>query len=436
MQYLVISFSHKNTDISMREKLSFSEEAGIEFLNLLTQEGFIEEVILLSTCNRIEIILMTSDVYSSLQECFSKLSQKANINKDELEGRANIFEGYGAIRQIFLVSSSLDSLVIGETQISGQLKQAYKLSLRHGFCTHGGLGNVIDFSFKCASNVRNNTQISNKPISIASIAVNNAINFALETKKALIIGVGEMGRIAAKHLLNAGFEIVLCNRNIQNAIILRDELICEEDSASINIIELNSLKECINDFELILSATASPNAIITKQIITPSNKKRYFFDLAIPRDTEDLDDENIKIILIDDLQSIVESNMNDRTKDLNIAYEIVGNEVNNFFKELSIFGVEPIIKFLRHSAREASIKELKKAIKKGYLPQSCEQNLQKTIHNIFNIFLHTPTKKLKEVSSTSQIDEITRALKTLFDIDNEKLTIFSNEYDKKFKDKQ
>lgn len=429
MQYLVLSFSHKNTDIALREKLAFSKEQQKILLDNLAKSC--KEVMLLSTCNRVEILMMASDTYSIIQTCLIELSSLSNIPKDELEGRANTFEGYSAIHHIFLVASSLDSLVVGETQIGGQLREAYKFALEYSYCTTHGLGDVIDFAFKCASNIRNNTAISQKPISIASVAVSAISNLEINNKCAIVVGLGEMGQIATKHLLSHGYNVILLNRNMAKALEFAKEL----NDDRLKIENFANLEHVINEYELLFSATAAPNAIITNAMIKPKPFRRYFFDLAMPRDIEDMLDSNITLNLIDDLQKIVESNITSRHNSLNTAYEIVGNSVNDFFKRLSILGVEPIIKTLRNLAREASLKEINKAISKGYLPESCRDNLLKTIHNVFNIFLHTPTKKIKEISSSTQIYDVERTLKMLFEISDESILKAKIEHDKDIQNK-
>ena len=425
MKYLVLSFSHKNTPLNLRQKLSLSEDKVDLLLKFILDSKIIKESILLSTCNRLELFMMADDAYEAFQLCFSKLSILSATNKDELEGRANTFEGYSAIHHIFLVASSLESLVVGETQISGQLKKAYRHALHCNYCSNGGLGIVIDFAFKCASIVRNETGISKKPISIASVAVTSTKDLHLNKKEAIVIGIGEMGKITIKNLLNLDFKVKLFNRNKQKALDFKDEL----NNENLFIGDFAFLKNEINNIELLFSATSSAFPIITNDLIKNVPFNRYFFDLAIPRDIEDLRDSSINITTIDDLQNIVDENMNFRKENLNRAYEIVGDEVNEFFKYLSILSVTPIIKTLRQIAKEASISEIDKAIKKGFLPESYKNNMAKTIHNVFNVFLHTPTKNLKSISSSSQLGEIERTLKMLFDISDDSLKKAEEKHD-------
>lgn len=414
MKYFVVSFSYKNVDITLREKLSLNDSDTQILVNHLLDSGIISELILLSTCNRVELFAVSNDIYNAMQKFFLKLSELTDFKKDELEGRANTFEGYSAIHHIFLVASGLDSLVIGETQISGQLREAYKHSINNKYCTNTGLGRVIDFAFRCASNVRNKTQVSSRPVSIASIAVSSLNDISITKAKALVIGLGEMGQIVIKHLLDANYNVFLINRNFNKAKEFKASL----NNNNLEIGDFSKISSLVNEYEIIFSATAANNFIITKDMIVSTDFKRYFFDLAIPRDV-DSDISNLygcNIVVIDDLQRVANNNIRYRKNDLNLAYEIVGNEVNEFFRWLNIASVEPIIKTLREIAKNASFNEIEKAIKKGYLPESYRDNIQKTVHNIFNIFLHNPTKKIKELSSSSHIVDIERVIKILFNI--------------------
>lgn len=445
MKYLVLSFSHKNAPIEIREKLSFedfsanqstdlandSQDKRKELLDYLLESTLISEAIVLSTCNRTEIIMQCEDNYDALQKCFAKLTLISGVKKEVLEGCASSYEGYSAIHHIFLVASSLDSLVVGETQISGQLKKAYRYALKNGYCTTKGLGLVIDFAFKCASSVRNETGISKNPVSVASIAVVSASALPLNQKNAVVVSAGTMGKIAIKHLLGANFSVLLLNRSFQKALDFKNEL----NDKNLQVAEFSELERVINDCELLFCASSAQTPIITKAMIKKTPHKRYFYDLAIPRDIEEDLGENIEIFSIDSLQKVADANKEKRKDSINTAYEIVGEQVNEFFKYLNILSVEPIIKHLRNLAKSASMQEIDKAIAKGYLPQSCKGNLQKTIHNVFNVFLHTPTKNLKEVASSAQLKEIERSLKILFELDDENLAQAQITHDKGLKSK-
>jgi glutamyl-tRNA reductase len=206
MRYLTLSFTHKNTDIKVREKLALSdEEKSAKFQEELISHESINESIILSTCNRVEIILSVKSCDEVIDFVYEKLSNLSGISKEELEGRGDIYEDNGAIHHLFSVISSLDSLVIGETQIVGQLKDAYRFSFENGFCDQK-LSRAMHHAFKCAAMVRSSTDISKNPISVSSVAVAKAkeIFGNIGGFTAILVGAGEMSELAAKHLIGNG----------------------------------------------------------------------------------------------------------------------------------------------------------------------------------------------------------------------------------------
>ena len=174
MHYLTISFTHKNTDIKVREKLSFVKgEKRVNFIEKLQEKKCINETIILSTRNRVEIVASASDCEQAIECIFNELSTISNVPQEELQSRADIYEDNGAIHHLFSVAASLDSLVIGETQIVGQLKDAFKFSTDAGYCGQK-LSRAMHHMFRCAASVRASTQISQNPISVSSVAVAQA----------------------------------------------------------------------------------------------------------------------------------------------------------------------------------------------------------------------------------------------------------------------
>ncbi len=215
MGYLVISFSHKNTDIQTREKLAFpNEENKDRFLKQILEDEIIDEAILLSTCNRVEIITSALNTDTAAKSIIKKLSKYSGLEFDNLYDRADIYEHDGAIHHLFSVASALDSLVIGETQIVGQLKDAFRFSVAKKYCGQN-LPRALHYSFKCAAAVRNATSLGTGSVSVASTAVAKAKEIIGDTSgvKALVIGAGEMSELTIKHLQSSGFDVVLTSRD-------------------------------------------------------------------------------------------------------------------------------------------------------------------------------------------------------------------------------
>ncbi|EAC1767691.1 glutamyl-tRNA reductase [Campylobacter coli] len=410
--YYCISFTHKNTDIALREKLSFSNEAKkSEFLKIISTHENIEECLVISTCNRVEIVAYVKEACA--EYIIKSLALLCNVDKESLVQKADIFEDSGAIHHLFSVASSLDSLVVGETQIAGQLKDAFAFALKNNFCAVH-LSRAIHSAFKCAAKVRNETQISKNPISVASVAVAKAKELLpLDGKSAIVIGAGEMGELAAKHLITAGARVIVLNRDMEKARIL-----CERLGVLSECDSLNNLKKYLDEYELFFSATNAPNAIIANSLIDEVSHKRYFFDIAVPRDIDISENEKISVFAVDDLEVVVRKNLALREQEARMAYGIIGRETAEFFRYLNDLALTPIIKAIRLQAKECANKQLQIALDKGYLKHSDEEEARKLIHQVFKAFLHTPTMNLKHLQGKMQSDTVINAMRYIFDLEN------------------
>ncbi|KAB0580231.1 glutamyl-tRNA reductase [Campylobacter volucris] len=417
MMYYCISFTHKNTDISTREKLSFSnEDKKREFLRLIHSNNKILESLVLSTCNRVEIFLFLGDSEGINEYILNALCLLCNVNKDDLSSKADFYEDSGAIHHLFSVASSLDSLVIGETQIAGQLKDAYKFSLQEQRCGVN-ITRAVHYAFKCAANVRNQTEISKNPISVASVAVSKAKELInLEGKTAVVIGAGEMSELACKHLLNAKAKVLILNRDLEKV-----KKLCEELGENAKFESIANLKEVLNSYEVFFSATNAPHAIIIDELLEEKEYTRYFFDIAVPRDIDIKSNDKTIVYAVDDLEEVVRKNLTLREHQAQIAYSIVGNMTNEFFKHLSKLATLPLVKQLRLQANQIAQIQLQKAIKKGYLKNSNHEEAKKLINQVLNAFLHNPSVNLKKLSGTMQNDVVINSMRYVFDLKNENL---------------
>ncbi|MDX1808271.1 MAG: glutamyl-tRNA reductase [Sulfurospirillaceae bacterium] len=429
MHYLTISFTHKNTDIAVREKLALSDKEKCKnFQEILNHFDSINESIVLSTCNRVEIILSVQNCDETTKLVLEALSQISGVPLQELEERADVYEDNGAIFHLFSVISSLDSLVIGETQIVGQLKDAYRFSFDNGLCDQK-LSRAMHHAFKCAASVRSNTEISKSSVSVSSVAVSMAKDLLgndLGGSTALVIGAGEMSRLAAKHLIANGVNVIIINRDAEHAKALADEL-----GEMASIAPFSKLTDYINRYKLLFSATGAPHTIITEDLIEEREFQRYWFDIAMPRDIEDCNIDNINIYAVDDLKDLVQKNLAQREEQAKIAYSIVGKATMEFFKWLQTLCIDPIIKEIRDKAQDCAIYELNRAIKKGFIDESQKEAIKKILHHSFNSFLHTPTKKLKGIADSSEADVVVQSVQYIFDINEDqskKLNMYKCEY--------
>ncbi|WP_295098287.1 glutamyl-tRNA reductase [uncultured Campylobacter sp.] len=482
MAYMSVSFTHKNTDITVREKLSFSNDVRKkEILRLLASNSAIEECLVLSTCNRVEIFTVVSDFDEAQKFVLLALSRVSGVSYDELAERADIYEDYGAIHHLFAVAASLDSLVVGETQIVGQLKDAYKFAMQNARAG-AQIARAIDEALKCAARIRNQTEISKNPISVSSVAVAMAKDRlgSLQGADAVVVGAGEMSELACKHLLANGANITILNRNLAGAQRLAASLLgensldaknCADENPStgknsdglnsgnvanfagenpkddknstacansaaqaqsrIKIDSLDNLKKYLNVNSLFFSATGSQEPIITDSLLEPKSFKRYFFDIAVPRDVELSQSEDVEVYSVDDLEEIVKKNLILREEQAQIAYSIVAKCTNEFFKWLRAAASTPIIKALRQSAKQVAELELAKALKKGYLKHSDAEEARKLIHQVFKAFLHAPTVNLKNLGEADDADSTVNALVEIFELQENYEKFLNQENEKK-----
>ena len=410
MHYICVSWTHKNTDLAIREKLALIDESKKELLKRLLLDGNILECMLLSTCNRVEFFIYAKESSLACKSVVSLMSNFCALNEANLSQRADFFEDSAAIHHLFSVASSLDSLVVGETQIAGQLKESFSFAIENNFCAKN-LSRALHFAFKCGAKIRTQTEISKNPVSVASVAVSKARELAnLDSKKVLVLGAGQMSELLCKHLLSTKAKISILSRNYEKSKNLALALGLENE-------DISKLKELVNSCEFIFCATSSKSPVITNELLEEVSFKRYFFDIAVPRDVDVKENDKIRVFVVDDLKSVVKKNLALRESEAKNAYSIIGKMTMEFFRYLDDLELSPIIKDLRLIAKDCAQKELQKAIKKGYLKNSNKEEARKLIHQVFKAFLHTPTMKLKNLEGKVQSDTMANAMRYIFALD-------------------
>ena len=417
MYYQVISFSHKNCEQSLREKLAFpnNEEKKV-FLDQLVGFEFVHEAFVISTCNRVDIVMATRDNFSSYHAVLGLISQKSDVNFYEIKSTAKRFDDEEAIEHIFSVVSSLDSLVIGESQITGQVKEAFRFSVDNGTAGRK-LNRVLSYAVKCAAEVRTVTNISQNPISIASVAVAQAhklLGDNIQGMQGIVVGAGDMGILAAKHLLRVGCDVILVGRDMEKVQTVADAL-----GENVKAATMESLPKYLNRYRLLFSATSSKDPVITIDMIENKTLPRHWFDMAIPRDIEDMKLEKLELFRIDDLRSISNDNHAVREEQAVRAGEIVQQYKEDFFTWLRALSVEPVIKKMRENVSEAIEKEMQRALKKGFVPAEYENNMRKMAEQMFNRFLHDPTQNLRLSSTQKENANCIESIKEMFKINTE-----------------
>jgi len=419
VQYVVLSFNYKECSLEEREAVAFKDrEEIINFLNIITDFDFILEAFVINTCNRVEIVAASKDSFATRQTLLGVLSKTKGVNFYQLEKSALFFEQESAIEHLFKVVSSLESMVIGEAQITGQVKDAFRISYENGTAGRE-LNRLVSAAVRCAAEVRNSTNISENPISIASVAVAQAEadKGSLSGMVGVVVGTGEMGRLTAKHLLRSGADVLLLSRTKAHAEALASEL-----GENVKVGDYEKLPIYINKYRILFTATSSKKPIITKEMVEKRVIDRIWFDMAIPRDiANDINAENIKIYYIDDLKTISNNNHALRKEKAMMAAEIVKKHKENFLKWLQALAVEPVIKEMRLGIQELVETEVRRVIKKGYIPKEYQESLHYMGVQLFDKFLHLPTKQMRRVSKESDKSYVIDAVKEIFSLNTDSI---------------
>ena len=341
MHYQIISFSHKHCDLALREKVALAQEQGGDtLLKELAAFDYIDEIFTVSTCNRLEFILYTKDPFASFHTILGLLAKQSGSDFYTLKKSAKAYVDKEAITHFFGVIASLDSLVVGESQITGQVKEGYRKAQELGVAG-AMLSLLMQAGIGAAAKIRQETSISSKPVSIASVAVAKAkelMGEAMQGSTALVVGTGEMGILTAKHLLRQKADVVLLGRDEPKVKRLALEL-----GENVKPTTIDKLQKYINRYRLLFSATASSAPIITQSMIEDGSVHRIWFDLALPRDIDEVSLDTVDLYRIDDLKAIAESNSAKRQEALFLASRIVEEEVERFFANLTTVAIEPII---------------------------------------------------------------------------------------------
>lgn len=416
-EIIVLGLNHRTAPIEIRERLSFHETELEKALLQINSLPSIKENIILSTCNRVEIYATVQKPDNAFEELKEFLSQYHKIPIKDFEKNLYLLTGEEAIKHVFRVASSLDSMVVGEPQITGQVKSSY--SMANDLKTSGFiLQRLFNRAFHVAKRVRTETKISLNPVSVSSVAVELAqkIFGNLEKKNILLIGAGEMSELAARHFIHAGVEkILITNRTYERALSLAQEFKGEA-------IPFEEMNRALVKADIVLSATDSQNYIIRYDQIVRVMKERkqrpiFFIDISDPRNIEPRVGEigNVYLYNIDDLQNIADENIKDRQNEAQKAEKIVQEEVIKFVKWYRSLEVTPTIIALRKKFDEIRKKELEKAFSlHPELSEKEKRSIEAMTSAIINKILHDPLTRLKGNNDEISVDFYIDAIRSLF----------------------
>jgi len=415
MTLLALGLNHNTAPLEMREKVVFGTDILAEALHDLHLQRGVEEAAILSTCNRTEIYCCLND--PDQNQAIAWLHDFHGLKRSELQPFLYSHPDADAVKHMLRVASGLDSMVLGEPQVLGQLKDAYQAAMKSGSIGKL-LGHLFQHSFMVAKQVRSNTAIGSHPVSVAYAAVRLAqqIFGDLSTQTALLIGAGETIELVARHLHNAGLHrMVIANRTLE-----RSQLLAAEFSAY--AITLSDIPLHLDEADIIISSTASQLPILGKGAIETAIMKRkhrpvFIVDIAVPRDVEaeagELED--VYLYTVDDLKEVIDENMRSRKKAAVQAEEIIDTQVLQFMDWLNSLGAVSTINALRTQASSIGAEELAKAVRKLRRGDDPEQILQQVTRSLTNKLIHSPSAQLRQASATGRKDLI-QATRELFNL--------------------
>ncbi len=397
MDIVLIGLNHKTAPVELRECLAFSGEDTGRALTALKENPHICEVLILSTCNRVEVLMVVTDRDRALAAARRYLSEAKSVPMGQIDAATYVHVGEDAVRHIFRVAASLDSMMVGEPQILGQVKTAYRLASERR--TAGVvLNRLLHRTFFVAKRIRTETGIGDHAVSISYAATELArkIFGDLTGKKVLLIGAGEMAELAVEHLLRHRVGAIrVANRTFARGVALAEQF-------HGRAIRFEEIPEALHDVDIVISSTGSQGYVLRRDQAKPVMRSRrnrpvFFIDIAVPRD---IDPEinrisNVYVYDIDDLNGIVDENIEDRQREAIKGERIVDEAVIKFHRWYESLGVVPTIKALREKVAGIVDAELRRTLQGMSLSVSDQAAMDRMAQAMVNKILHDPTLLLK-----------------------------------------
>ena len=420
MNFFVLGVNHKTAPVEVRERFAISESRLPEALGKLTSMSGVEEGMIVSTCNRVEIFARSANGDCDLQKF---VREYFGFVAGEYEQYIFEHQQLEAVKHVFRVASSLDSMVVGESQILGQVKEAYATARALG-AVNSQLDQLLTRAFAVAKKIRSETAIASSSVSIASVAVELAekIFGSLAGKSVYLVGAGKMCELAARHLIAHGArKIYVGNRTYDRAVALAEKF---EGEA----IPFDRLYDTAPWADIIISSTGAPHAIFRKEhgekfLHIRKNRPMFFIDIAVPRDIDpalnDLD--GIFVYNIDDLQQVVQSHIGDRRKEAGRAELMVEEEVRKFEQRAQTADVVPTIVSLQQhleNLRQAELDRVRGRL--GTLSPEQEMAVEALTRGIINKIMHTPITTLKSAARDAESTTVVDVVRKLFNLRSER----------------
>ncbi|KGX88063.1 glutamyl-tRNA reductase [Pontibacillus marinus] len=422
MHVLVVGVNYKTAPVEIREKLTFSENDVTEAMKSLNHQKSVLENVIISTCNRTEIYAVVDQLHTGRYYIKQFLADWFQIDKAEFSPFLSMYEADGAIEHLFRVTCGLDSMVIGETQILGQMKQSF-LQAQEANTTGTMFNQLFKQAVTLAKRSHKETEIGENAVSVsyAAVELSKKIFGDLLNKHVVILGAGKMGELAAKNLHGSGVKkVTVVNRTYEKA----QELAAEFNGQAKSMQDLN---ETLETADILISSTGASDYVITKESLQSVHKKRkgrplFLVDIAVPRDLDpSLDDlDSVFLYDIDDLQGIVDANLEARKEAAEAIELMIEAEIVTFKEWLQTIGVVPVISALRNKALNIQSETMESIERK--MPDLTEREkkvLNKHTKSIINQMLKQPILQAKEYAAEPNAEQQLEMFKQIFGIEEE-----------------
>ena len=417
---VVVGLSHKTAPVDVRERLAIGKDALPAMLARFSARPELREVMFLSTCNRVEVFALADDEARASRAIREVLAEEGKAGSaDSLAPFLYARGGEDAILHIFRVAASLDSMVLGEPQILGQVKEAYDAATSAG-ALGSFLGRCVHRAFTVAKRVRTETQLGAGTVSISSVAVDLAKRIFGDLTKStvLLVGAGEMAEAAARSLGKGAHALRICNRSFDRAASLAKEF-------NASAAHWDALEDELAAADIVVASTASPSIVVTRDMVKRAMKARrgrtlFFVDIAVPRNVEPSVHaiDNVYVFNVDDLEQQVAEGLKSRQGEVAAAEAIVLEELAEFQSWARGLHVQPTVVALRAKTRGILLAELDRSLgsRLKHLPEGDRAALTQMVESAVNKLLHAPTTRLKASASTDSAAELASAIKHLFDL--------------------
>ena len=414
--------SHHSAPVEVRERVAFPPCAGRSFLRRLKDEGVVAEAVLLSTCNRTEVYAVVEDE-GARGRVLDVLAEDRNVERTSLERDMYWLTDADAARHLYRVASSLDSMVVGEGQILGQVREAYRTATEE-HCSGQILNRLFHTSLRVGKQVRSETGIGDSSLSVPRVAVKLAeeVFGSLTGRRALVLGAGDMSELVVKHLKDRGVaDLLIANRTPERARLLAQRV-------GGQAVAFDALAAELPEVDVVVSSTGSGEWVVDSGTVAGALELRseplFFIDIAVPRDVDPVVQTLPSVYLydIDDLQAVVERNAEGRQDAAEEGEAMISPAVLEFTGWLSTLHVVPLIRELRDGAEQIRRHELARALKRMNLSPEEEADVERMSHSLVNKLLHGPIQEIKaraEAGSPLESSEVRRRLLALDGLDVE-----------------